>query len=184
RERAARFHFPRDRRRFIAGRGLLRAVLARYLGTAASAVRIRGDAGRKPQLHGPDDGGLRFNVAHSEDLALYAVAWQREVGIDVERIRPELDWAALAARFFSPPERAALAGAGAEAAALFTRLWVAKEAYLKATGLGLAGRLDQAPAWRIAGLDVGPDYAAAVAAEGQGWRVVLADWGRESVSAG
>lgn len=181
---AARLRFPRDRRRFIAGRGVLRAILTRYLGTAPAAVQIRDDAGSKPRLHGPDESRLRFNVSHSDDLALYAVAGWREVGIDVERIRPELDWAALAACFFSLPEQAALAGAGAEAAAMFTRIWVAKEAYLKATGVGLTGCLDAAPAWLIADLDVGPGYAAAVAAEGLGWRVTLADWSGEPVSAG
>jgi hypothetical protein len=73
----------------------------------------------------------------------------------------------LAAHFFSAAEQAALAGAGPDAA------------------VGLAGRLDVLldTDWRIASVDAGPGYAAAVAAAGQGWRVILADWDREAVSA-
>jgi 4'-phosphopantetheinyl transferase len=172
REAAAWFRFPRDRRRFVAARGLLPVLLARYLGAAPAAVAIRRDPGGKPRLDEPAD--LRFTVSHSDDLALYAVAWRREVGIDVERIQPALDWARLADRFFSAPERAALAAAGAHAATTFTRIWVGKEAYLKATGMGLAGGLDI--------FAVAPDYPAAVDAAGQDWRAVVGDLEREAVS--
>ncbi len=87
--RAARFHFERDRTRFSVARAALREILAHYLGTSPAEIAfVYGDHG-KPAL-APPYGDLRFNLSHSHDLALCAVARGSEVGVDVERIR-ELD---------------------------------------------------------------------------------------------
>ncbi len=139
-ERAARFRFERDRDRFVAGRGLLRRLLGRYLQTDPQAVEFTYSAEGKPALAGAfAASGLHFNLAHSEGLALLAVTRAGPVGIDVERIRALSDAAELVSRFFSARESAAfrLLPEDQKPAAFFS-LWTRKEAWLKATGEGLA----------------------------------------------
>src|SRR5207253_323259 len=106
--RAARFYRPEFGRRFAVARGVLRTLLARYAGAEPAAVRFAYGPQGKPALAEPGGTSLRFNVSHSGELAYYAFAWGREVGIDVERIRPLSDDLRLAERFFSPAETAAL----------------------------------------------------------------------------
>ncbi len=101
-QRAVRFRVPQVRSRFIAARSILRNILGRYLECAPSQVRFHYRQHGKPFLAPNtfrDD--LRFNLSHSHGLALYAVARAREIGIDLERIRPDRDHARLAERFFS-----------------------------------------------------------------------------------
>ncbi|MBN1891064.1 MAG: 4'-phosphopantetheinyl transferase superfamily protein [Thermoflexales bacterium] len=142
-ERAARFHFERDRRRFIAGRGVLRALLGRYLGLEPERVCFRYGPRGKPRLADVDD-APRFNLAHSHELALYAFALDREIGVDLEHVRPMPDAGQIAARFFSPGENAAwLALPESQRLEAFFNCWTRKEAYLKACGDGLARPLDQ-----------------------------------------
>lgn len=141
RARAERFHFDRDREHYIAGRGILRRVLGRYLGTAPAQIRFEyGDHG-KPAL--PGDSPLRFNLAHSNDLMLLAVTLRHEIGIDLEYLRLVPEAASIANRYFtkleiktirSLPDSKKLEG--------FFAHWVCKEAYLKALGDGLARPLD------------------------------------------
>ncbi len=188
RARAARFRRPEDRRRFVAAHVALREILGGCLGLAPGRVRLVAGPGGKPRLPA---GPLRFSLAHSGALALCAVARGREVGVDVERVRGDIDVAALARRFFSPPEVAELeALPAAERTGGFYRLWTLKEAYLKARGDGLALPLDTfsislagprpvlldagrpAGSWSLATLEAGPGYAAALAVEGTGWRLV------------
>lgn len=150
--RAALYRFARDRQRFLAGRALLRALLGRYLGVEPAEVRLRQGPRGKPALERQEDpGGLRFNLSHSDGLALYAVTRGREVGVDVERVRPDVEWERLAERFYSPAEVTALKSLALsrhpEAPALacaraFYSAWTRKEAYLKAKGEGLAASLD------------------------------------------
>lgn len=140
RRRAARFHFERDRRRFSAGRGVLRDILGRYLNTAPQELRFHYDAHGKPSLYGSD---LRFNLSHSGGLALFAVTTGGQVGVDVERIRPEVMQEGLAKRYFSPREAAALEALPPEQQpAGFFNCWTRKEAYIKARGEGLSIPLD------------------------------------------
>ena len=87
--RAARFHFERDRTRFSVARAALREILAHYLGASPDEIAFVYGGHGKPAL-APPHGDLRFNLSHSHDVALCAVARGREVGVDVERIR-ELD---------------------------------------------------------------------------------------------
>jgi 4'-phosphopantetheinyl transferase len=199
RDRAARFHFDRDRRRFMAGRGLLRLILARYLDRPPGSLRLSyGPRGKPALAESRGTPPLRFNVSHAAGLALYAVGRDRELGVDVERIAPELE-AGIAERFFSPREVAALARVPPDRRSeSFFACWTRKEAYVKAKGDGLALGLDQfdvslAPGepaallhvdgdpgetvrWSLLALDPGTGYAAALAVEGAGWRLSCLDW--------
>src|SRR5262249_47821770 len=103
--RADRFHFPEHRERFIAARGLLRTAIAQCLGLDASKVEFAYGAHGKPELAGSfADSGLRFNLAHCENLALIAITIGRRIGVDLERIRLLPEIGELVTRFFSPRE--------------------------------------------------------------------------------
>jgi 4'-phosphopantetheinyl transferase len=195
RERAARFHFQRDRDRFTIARALLRGILGGYLNSGPERLRFEYGAQGKPSLaaeHNPV--GLRFNVSHSEGVALFAAALGREVGVDVERVSARVECEEIAGRFFSPREVAALrALPAALREAAFFNCWTRKEAYIKARGEGLtlpldgfdvslapgepaallANRLDPAEVsrWSLRELAPWPGFAAALAAEGHGWRL-------------
>ena len=142
RARADRFRLPLLRRRFAAGRGALRAVLAGYLGVGAGDVAFAyGDHG-KPRL-ARDSGGVEFNLAHSHGVGLCAVTAARAVGVDVEQIRPIGEAGRIIGRYFTPAEQAEYLGhPEPERDEAFFRGWTRKEAFLKATGKGIAGGLD------------------------------------------
>jgi 4'-phosphopantetheinyl transferase len=195
-ERARRFRFERDRRRFVAGRSLLRLLLAAYLHTNPGEISFDYSPRGKPSLAGNHAAsGIRFNVSHSHEIGLFAFVRSREIGIDVERIRRDFDASAIADRFFSPREREAL---GQLPPALrheaFFHCWTRKEAFVKAKGGGLSLALDQfdvsldprQPAqllgtrpdpeersrWSLSALDVDPAYPAALVVEGASVPVV------------
>ncbi|HXG50500.1 MAG TPA: 4'-phosphopantetheinyl transferase superfamily protein [candidate division Zixibacteria bacterium] len=200
-QRAARYRFARDRDRFVAARGLLRVLLGMYLNVEPRQLRFAYNPYGKPALvPQPDGTDVEFNLSHSGDLALYAIARGRAVGIDVERIDPAKGTMEIADRFFSAAEIKSLRELPQELrTAGFFNCWTRKEAYIKARGLGLAIPLDQfdvslkpgeaarlidarcepggASRWRLVELDAGAGYAAAVAAEGQDWRLRCFDWG-------
>lgn len=139
--RAERLRAPHDRRRFIAAHGALRAILAGYYAREPSVLRFASGPRGKPYLL--DEPSLCFNLSHSGDLALIAIAREREVGIDVEQIRPERASMAIAERFFSPYESGILhALADDERIAAFFRCWTRKESYIKARGDGFGLPLD------------------------------------------
>jgi 4'-phosphopantetheinyl transferase len=198
RERAERFHFQVDRRRFIVGRIALRHLLGRYLERKPEAVRLCYNSWGKPGLvQTQSDIDLRFNVAHSAGIALVAVTLGRAIGVDIERIRPEVECLELARRYFSPREVAALEAAPAtdHRIAFFTG-WTRKEAYLKAHGVGLSLPLDrfsvsldepprllsaehdpsQLGRWELHSLEPASDCIGALAAEGSGLRVRCHKW--------
>ncbi|MGC1378494.1 MAG: 4'-phosphopantetheinyl transferase superfamily protein [Anaerolineales bacterium] len=142
RARAGRFYFERDRRRFITGRGILRAILGRYLDLPPEKIHFQyGDHG-KPALSAPAP--LRFNLAHSNALILLAFTLRHEIGLDVEYLRPIPEADGIAGRFFTQAESQALRSLpeSQKLEGFFTH-WVCKEAYLKALGDGLARPLDQ-----------------------------------------
>jgi 4'-phosphopantetheinyl transferase len=199
-QRAQRLHFARDRAHFVAARGILRCILSNYLGCAPQQVVFayseRGKPALSAMVHAPM---LRFNVSHSHGLALYAFAYQREVGIDLEHIRTNIDYEQIAQRFFSPQEYATLHAlpAGEQCGAFFA-CWTRKEAYIKAQGDGLWQSLDafsvtlaphepaklvhvdgspqQAARWALHSLLPGADYAAALAVEGHDWQGWCWQW--------
>ncbi|MCB0209723.1 MAG: 4'-phosphopantetheinyl transferase superfamily protein [Anaerolineae bacterium] len=142
RERAARFHFARDRERFIVGRGALRVILAGYQDIRPDQVEFCYGEHKKPALVSRQH-NLEFNISHSHTLLLVAVSLGRTVGVDVEHIRPFDDFEGLAARFFSSAEKEALAAVPKpfRLQAFFT-CWTRKEAFIKALGQGLYYPLD------------------------------------------
>lgn len=173
RRRAARYHKAVDRDHFTVARGRLRALLADYLDVRAVDIALVAGEHGKLRISSPDVSWLRFNVSHSGDIAVYAVAHGREVGIDVERVRDGFAVDEVAGRSFSESERAALAELqGEERTRAFFATWTLKEAYLKAVGSGLGGgQIDSVAApevWSLASFDAGEGYAAAVAVEGRG----------------
>jgi 4'-phosphopantetheinyl transferase len=189
RERAARFHFERDRRRFAAARGILRSILGSILEVEPNRVRFRYGERGKPYLEHEFEGNLFFNVAHSAEHAMVAVADGADVGVDIEAIRPRVDPLTIADRYFSAAEREALHTVPAPLQlTAFFQIWTRKEAYIKALGDGLAHGLDRfdvplgdlgpdhlqiiedgvpAADWSLRDLSELPEYAAAVVAQGR-----------------
>ena len=182
-ERAERFHFEKHRKHFLVGRGGLRYVLARYLDVKPQEFRFSYGEYGKPELV---DEGLRFNMSHSHDVALFAVALDRELGVDVEHIRADFATEDIARRSFSRVEVAMFnALKKDEQVGAFFRCWTRKEAYIKAIGRGLSEPLDafdvtlspgEAAAlvraergdtsrWAMFDIDAGYDYAATLAVE-------------------
>jgi 4'-phosphopantetheinyl transferase len=204
--RAGRFVFERDRHRFVVARGVLRELLGACLGRPPGEIRFVYGAAGKPALTPPGDaGGLEFTVSHSGELALYAVARHRAVGVDVERVRALDDLEALAARSFSPAERRALMTLpAAQRPEGFFACWTRKEAFIKALGQGLSHPLDaftvsltpgepvrlldvggdaaSAERWTLAAIDVGEGYHAAVAVEGPATVTMRGYWEQTSGS--
>jgi 4'-phosphopantetheinyl transferase len=183
RQRALRFVFVRNQLRHVAGRGVLRRILAHYAETNARELTFETGAHGKPSL-APGHGTLHFNLSHSGGLAALAVSRDTEMGIDVERIRPFTE--DVAERFFAPGEVAALrALPEGEQLDAFYRIWTRKEAFLKATGDGLLrpldsfevtvaradaprfvridGVADPAASWALADFDVADGFAGALA---------------------
>lgn len=193
--RADRFRFAPDRLRFIAGRALLRRVLAEQLGVPPERIRFAQGPQGKPLLASPFAScRLCFNVSHSHELLVVALAAGRRVGVDVEWLRRPVDVDAIARRFFSPGERAAVLGASSAARRdAFFACWTRKEAYLKARGDGLSYPLDRfevtlgshtAPAlvscgdepdevtrWSMREIRPAAGYVGAIVAEGHDWHL-------------
>jgi 4'-phosphopantetheinyl transferase len=189
--RVARFRFPEHRAAWVVARATLRRVLGAYVRRPPASLRFGAGSHGKPLLAG----GPHFNLSHSGNVALIAVGGARRVGVDVEQVR-EIEHDRLAGRFFSPAENEQLAALSqAERHGAFFACWTRKEAVVKAQGVGLSLDLDafdvsvtgparllatrpdsaEAHRWSLADVDAGPGYAAAVAAEGDGWHVVVRD---------
>jgi 4'-phosphopantetheinyl transferase len=138
--RANRFHFKKDRERFVAGRGILRMILSSYVSAPPGEIIFtygsRGKPGLQPQLGLP---GIEFNLAHSSGMAIYAITEDRPVGVDIESFQPDFPVEEVARNFFSSAELAALQDLPKvlrmEA---FFKCWTRKEAFIKALGDGLS----------------------------------------------
>jgi 4'-phosphopantetheinyl transferase len=143
--RAARFLFARDRRRFVAGRGILRAILGCYLQRPPAQIRFNYNPRGKPSLAGlSSQEQIHFNLAHSDDLAVFAVSRIAGIGIDLEMLRAMNDAEAIAERFFSTHESKLLKSLpSSQKQAGFFNLWTRKEAWLKAAGEGIGELLNQ-----------------------------------------
>jgi 4'-phosphopantetheinyl transferase len=137
--RADRFAFVRDRTHFIAARAALRSILGHRSDRAPHSIRFDYGPQGKPSLAGDPNDTIYFNMAHSGDRAVVAVSSEAPVGIDIERISPEIDVMDIATHFFSPVEIATLARLGKDRhLAAFFKCWTSKEAYIKALGQGLS----------------------------------------------
>lgn len=196
RTRAERFIKLKSRRHFIAGRGFLRATLARYLERDPALLSFRYGLHGKPVLAEAAD--LHFNLSHSADCAILAVTGLQPLGVDVERIRALANWEGIARRFFSDAEVAELAAVlPHQREEAFFNCWTRKEAYVKACGEGLARPLDQfvvslkpgMPAelahvegfpdeptrWSMQALTPYAGYVACLAIAATGWKLRLLD---------
>lgn len=143
--RASRFHFEDDRKRFVRCRIGLRTLLGSYLDIPPAEIRFRHGSNGKPEIADLEDSrGLRFNVANSHSLALIAFSSGRAIGVDIEQVRPALQYVEIARRFFSVREVQALFALPAnKRQQAFFACWTRKEAFLKATGKGLSYPLSE-----------------------------------------
>jgi 4'-phosphopantetheinyl transferase len=199
-ERAARFHFERDRRRFIAGRSALRTILGHYMQTDPASLQFHYGPQGKPSLANQSSRvHLNFNLAHSHELALLTFTRGREIGVDLEYVRPLHYLDQVAARFFSAHEYAELEKLPvSQRQTAFFNCWTRKEAYIKAIGEGLSmplGDFDvsltpgeaaalidvqnqplEAGRWAMHALQPAANYIAALAVEGHDWRLSCYQW--------
>lgn len=142
-ERASGIRMETHQKRYIAGHGKLRQVLARYVELAPETI----DFGRHPRgkpfiVAAQNAQGLHFNFSHTANVGLVAVALKRPLGVDVEQHRSDTDMELIARRQFAPGEQSRLMSLpAAERRVAFYECWTRKEAYLKAIGDGIAGGL-------------------------------------------
>ena len=142
RARAGNFRFEQDRTRYINAHGVMREILGSYIGVGAASLLISRAKNGKPCLDDQYRACIEFNLSHSGRYGIVAVSIGRPVGVDVEALRADFKWSELADRYFSGRENAWLRALPAdEAFRWFFRLWVAKEAVLKASGVGLSEAL-------------------------------------------
>ena len=189
RARAARVIQGENRRRFVVSRAVLRCLLSQYAEVAPEQLRFDYGPHGKPELASTGLAqGLGFNMSHSGDVILYAVARGRSIGIDVEHERPRSNFMRIAERFFSVEECEALhAFPDRDRPSAFYRCWTRKEAYVKARGDGIAAgldtfsvsmdeepcllRSDEGPAevarWSMADIVVEDGYVSTLCAEGR-----------------
>ncbi len=194
--RAARFHFARDAERWQAAHVALRDILGRRLGVSASAVAFALEANGKPRLAAA--AAPAFNLSHSGDYALVAVADSGPLGVDLEALKPVPEFDDVAQAHFAADELAALRVVPeTQRLDAFYRLWTRKEAYVKATGIGVGPALarfamslrpeapqllrddDDARAperWRVVDLALPSGYVGALVAPAQAGPTTVQDW--------
>jgi 4'-phosphopantetheinyl transferase len=193
--RAQRFIFQPDRNSYIVARGVLRELLGKYLNRGPSEIEFDYGAQGKPALRsGWSQSGVQFNVSHSHGTVLFAFAVARQVGVDVELVRPDFAGEKIAERFFSPQEvrelRSLPAAVQDEG---FFLCWTRKEAYIKARGEGLQiplksfhvsltpskpARLqaNDSSRWSLRSLRLEGRYVGALVGEGKGWKLRGFKW--------
>jgi 4'-phosphopantetheinyl transferase len=182
--RAEKFHFERDRRLFIACHAAVRAILERYLDTPAADIEFIAGVNGKPRLAPAlAASGIEFNLSHSHRAALFAVSRDSEVGVDIEFVKVDFIFDDVADRFFTPREVSAMrALPSALRRQAFYKCWTSKEAFLKAKGTGLSGKLDEVKinyesgqnvriqaavaGWSLSEIDSGSGYEAALVVQG------------------
>src|SRR5262245_31893613 len=192
-QKCRRFKFERDRRRYRGAHTAVRTVLGGYLQRHPCDLRFESGPHGKPRLADATH-DLRFNLSHSHERALLAVTLGREVGVDIEHMRPVPDMFGVARHVFSPREMTCLRAASSEQQHdMFFRIWTRKESFIKATGDGMhyplksldvstepsapqlllacAAGPDEVGRWTMRTLSSEPDYSAAITVEGAGFNV-------------
>ncbi len=197
-ERAEKYYFPLPRNHFVAVRGILRLILAQYLSITPNKIKFKYNEYGKPMLS-DEKHGLNFNISHSGDKALFAFSLNRSIGIDLEKIRSDIEINNIMEKFFSPYENNKLLSLPADQQLkAFFKCWTRKEAFIKAVGKGLSIPLDsfevsflsnESPRiltvrnnpeeifrWSLFDLSSDEQFCSAVAVEGQNLTPVLFDW--------
>ena len=187
-QRADKFRFENGRNEYTITRGVLRTLLGFYLDAEPGRPRFRYSDHGKPSLDGEFQERLEFNVSHSGGMAIVAIAHQRRIGVDIERVQLDFEHERIAERFFSEHERVQLSGVAKQDLPIaFFRCWTRKEAFIKALGEGLSHPLSQfdvelradqpvrlvgtrpdpieASMWNLLDVPVPPLYVAALAME-------------------
>jgi 4'-phosphopantetheinyl transferase len=206
RQRSERFVRETDRHRFVVSHAAVRRILGHYLSIPPDRVEITIRPGGRPEV-APSDKlpSLRYSLSHSGERALVGVTCYKDVGVDVEHVRPLIDADNIVERYFSAGERAVWRSLPAdEQLAAFFRCWTRKEAYLKAQGVGLSAGLDQVevslapgePAcllrvsnstdlttrWQMYDIPASTDYMAACVVDGGIDGISVYDWPLLSVT--
>jgi 4'-phosphopantetheinyl transferase len=186
-QRAARFHFDKDRNHFVVARGILRQLLSRYIDVEPQKIIFSYSEHGKPFVD--QQYNLQFNVSHSHGIALYAFTREPSVGIDIEYKDRQCDIDSIVERYFSSNEVHIIKNlTGTEKVQAFFNGWARKEAFLKALGQGLSYPLANVevtlipdkPArfvalhdeqlnindWCLHALELVPNYAAALVVKG------------------
>ena len=194
RERAERFRFERDRRRYLIAHVALHGILGRYLPAESGRLSFAYGSNGKPRL-GPElaPAGLRFNLSHSNELALLTITRAGEIGVDVEFVKENFEFHDIAEKFFTAREVAAMRSLPVELQRrAFFKCWTSKEAFLKAKGTGLSGNLDEVeiafrsgqgiqitaevPGWSLTELNPIDGYEAAIVVEGPSLQIRYFGW--------
>ena len=199
RERAERFKFLRDCRRYVVSHVALRQVLSTLVGAAPASLEFTTNATGKPFLAGKHaNAALAFNLSHSHESAMIAVTGYGELGVDIEYVQREFEFHDLAKRFFTESEFTAIEALPVELQRpAFFRCWTAKEAFLKAKGTGLSGKLDEVqihldaggsvaitaavPEWSLVELPMAGEYVATLVTEGPRRSCRFFNWQAESI---
>ena len=194
RDRALRFKFEADRRRYVIAHAALRWILSSYLNSPAQGLEFASGPYGKPKLAAIHaHSGVDFNLSHSHEVALIAVTEGREIGVDVEWIKKDFAFGEVAERFFTEREVAALHSLPDNfQREAFYKCWTSKEAFLKAKGTGLSGQLDEVeilfvpeegvrvnvtiPNWTLEELHPCDGYAGALAVQGPECRLKCFQW--------
>ena len=200
RARANRFYFDHDREHYIVARGLLRQLLGSYLQMPAAQIEFAYGEHGKPELAAKHaNSGVQFNISHAQGVALLAFSRHREVGVDIEQVRPLDDGEQIAERFFSANEVAVFTAVPPEQKPqAFFNCWTRKEAFIKVIGEGLSCPLDSfdvtlkpgepaellqvkgsreaASRWKLQNLEPATGYAGAIIAEGREWQLRCWQW--------
>jgi 4'-phosphopantetheinyl transferase len=191
RERFERYENAAVARRFAVGRLRLREMLADLLAIPPRAVPIQIGVHGKPALaRGLHRSGVRFSIAHCDDLMLVALSRLGEVGIDVEPVRPIERWARVADRVFNPAQRAAIGqeiASGGDPSAVLLRFWCRGEAELKAIGSGISGLSAHRDGWHPSGMRVAElpsvPLPSSLESEGARYQAAVALWTPRDASA-
>jgi len=193
-ERAARFKFSRDRRRYILAHVALRDILSAYLNITGEAVRFDvGESGKPKLARAFAEYALEFNLTHSNERALIALGKSRVVGVDIEFVHRDFPFHEVATHFFTAREVSALNGLPETLQrTAFYKCWTSKEAFLKAKGVGLSGALDEVEiackdadhviigaavsGWSLKELELGDGYEGALVVEGRAAPILCYGW--------
>jgi 4'-phosphopantetheinyl transferase len=194
-ERASRFKFENHRRRYMVSHAGLRSILSAYLKIPPKDLLFSAGPRGKPKLTPtmPGTDSFHFNLSHSDEVALIAVTRAGEIGVDIEYVKKDFPIHQVAERFFTPKEVKALKALPDHLQRkAFFQCWTSKEAFLKAKGAGLSGKLDEVEitfacgqrvrimanirGWSLAELNACDGYEAALVSEGEPAPIHLYRW--------